>query len=59
MWMLLALVHIDNFHDYNATWLAAAEIDLEQDSLASRYIQALYFAVTIMATVSSVIKPLH
>lgn len=38
-WMLLAIVHIENFDDFNATWLATANISLEDDSLASRYIQ--------------------
>jgi hypothetical protein len=51
LWMLLALVHIDNHGRFDLTWLASADINLDEDSLASRYIQSLYFAVTIMATV--------
>ena len=50
-WMLMGLLYMDWFDDYNSTWLSTADIDLDRDSLRSKYTQALYFSVTIMATI--------
>ena len=50
-WMLMALVYISWFDDFEGTWLYSAQVDLEADSLMSRYLQCLYFSVTIMATI--------
>jgi hypothetical protein len=39
-WMLMALVYISWFEDgYDDTWIATARINLQTDSLQSKYIQ--------------------
>eukprot|EP00892_Ulva_mutabilis_P007395 jgi/Ulvmu1/5027/UM021_0044.1 len=50
-WMLQAAVYHAWFGDLESTWLAKAGVDLDADSLQSRYIQAMYFSITIMATI--------
>lgn len=50
-WMLQAVVYNAWFDDLESTWLAKAGVDLDADSLQSRYIQAMYFSITIMATI--------
>ena len=52
-WMLMALVHISWFGRKEDTWLEAAGVDLERDSIGSQYMQCLYYSVTIMATVGA------
>ena len=47
----MALVYISWFDDYDGTWLATAQVDLQRDTLMSKYLQCLYFSVTIMATI--------
>ena len=53
----MALVYISWFDDYEKTWISTAEINLQEDSLQSRYTQALYFSVTIMATIGFGARP--
>lgn len=50
-WMLQAIVYNAWFDDVESTWLARAGVDLDAHSLQSRYIQAMYFSITIMATI--------
>lgn len=50
-WMLQAVVYNAWFADLESTWLFKAGVDLDADSLQSRYIQAMYFSITIMATI--------
>lgn len=50
-WMLQAIVYHAWFDDIESTWLAKAGVDLDAHSLQSRYIQAMYFSITIMATI--------
>ena len=52
-WMFMGLVYLSWFDDFDNTWLSTAQIDLVADSLASKYIQCLYFSITIMATVGA------
>lgn len=52
-WMLMALVHISWFGRIEDTWLDAAGVDLERDSMGSQYMQCLYYSVTIMATIGA------
>lgn len=49
--MLQAVVYYVWFGDLESTWLAKAGVDLDADTLQSRYIQAMYFSITIMATI--------
>jgi hypothetical protein len=47
----MARTYMTWFDDFDSTWLASAGVDLDNDSLQSRFIRALYFSITIMATI--------